>query len=577
MSRIAASFAVGLAAWLVAPSASAAAPPPDSIPWTRYQSRNFDVFSSAPPRRTEDSIVRLERFRDVLDTVFPGLDVASNVDTTVFVFKDEATMAPFLPRYAGKAVAIDGEFVWRRDANYVIVNGSATGDPMPAVYHEYMHYFTMRNLPRLPAWFEEGIAECYETFRTDGKTAELGRAKPDHILFLRQAPFMPLDQLFAVRHDSPDYNEGDRRSVFYAESWALVHYLLWDTRQHRQQVVQFLERLGSGQPPGEAFAGAFGIAPAALEAELRRNLERGTYLKTVVTLKGPPIEASIRRSPVSRAEIQARFGDFLVHTEPDRPDQAEGFLRAALATEPGHAVALRALALLRKDQGKADEAKTLLEQRLAADPRDAMAAWSLGEILMEEDGAMPRARSLLKTAAGDRPEIPEIAVAYGRSLLAGSPEPSAAELEHAITLLNTAREKLRYRADVLATQAVLFALNGNLPAAESLVTRALSVLGDPEALAWARGALDRIRGSRQARQDDARPQAAEAGESGGDGTTDYNRDVDTFNRGIELANQRNYSGALALLEPLYATTTSSDIKDRLGPLLADLRQRAGRK
>ena len=67
-------------------------------------------------------------------------------------------------------------------------------------------------------------------------------------------------------------------------------------------------------------------------------------------------------------------------------------------------------------------------------------------------------------------------------------------------------------------------------------------------------------------------------DSSGDAVSDlYNRDVETFNRGIALANQRNYSGALGLLESLYAKTAFSDIKDRLGPLLADLRKRAGRK
>ncbi len=56
-----------------------------------------------------------------------------------------------------------------------------------------------------------------------------------------------------------------------------------------------------------------------------------------------------------------------------------------------------------------------------------------------------------------------------------------------------------------------------------------------------------------------------------------NRDIETFNKGIALANQANYKGALALLEPLYLSTRVSEIKDRLGPLLADLRKRAGRK
>ncbi|HET8946601.1 MAG TPA: tetratricopeptide repeat protein [Candidatus Polarisedimenticolia bacterium] len=597
-------FAIGLAAavaLVASPPASPAAVAPESVQWIRYQSPNFNVYSSAPERRTEDFIVRLERFREVLGTIFPSFEVTSPVETTVFVFKSWPTMEPFAPRYGGKTVTIDGQFTWSRDENFVVVNGSGTDDHMPVVYHEYMHYFTMRNLPPLPPWFGEGIAECYETFRTDGKTAELGRGKVEHILYLRQVPFMPLDQLFAVRHDSPEYNEGDRRSVFYAESWALVHYLIWDTAKYRQKLVAFLDRLGSGEDSQQAFVGAFGTSPADLQAELRRNLEHGQYLKSVVTLKGPPVEASVRKSPVSKGEIQARLGDLLAHSADERSGDAESYLDAALAAEPDNAVALRALALVRRGQGKPDEARALLEKRLAADPHDGMAAWSLGEQLTDQDATAPRARSLLRGAATDRPDIPEIAVAYGRSLLSGPPEPSEAELDHAIALLNVARDKLRYRADVLATQAVLLAARGNFPAAESLVTRALPVLGDKEALSWARASLDQFRRRAQAEEEYQRRLAGDttaAGESaaepGAPGTPEdagavapaddasipadvANRDIDTYNKGIALANQRNYAGALALLEPLYLSTRVPELKDRLGPLLADLRKRAGRK
>jgi hypothetical protein len=57
----------------------------------------------------------------------------------------------------------------------------------------------------------------------------------------------------------------------------------------------------------------------------------------------------------------------------------------------------------------------------------------------------------------------------------------------------------------------------------------------------------------------------------------YNHDVGKFNRAIELANGRDYAGALAILEPLYASTTYDDIRDKIRPLIPDLRRRAGRK
>src|SRR5262249_50695602 len=152
---------------------------------------------------------------EALGTIFSNLDVASPVDTTVFVFHDKSQMQPFVPRYNGKPVDIAGMFAARRDANFVLIDASGSHDRMPVVYHEYMHYFTKRNLPPLPPWFGEGIAQCYETFRIEGKTAVLGKTNVDLMNYLKQATFMPLEQLLAIRYDSPEYNEGDRRGVFY--------------------------------------------------------------------------------------------------------------------------------------------------------------------------------------------------------------------------------------------------------------------------------------------------------------------------------------------------------------------------
>jgi hypothetical protein len=78
---------------------------------------------------------------------------------------------------------------------------------------------------------DEGFAEYFSTIEVDGKQAKLGKKPPpgDWEL-LHQHGMMKVSDLFRVQHNSREYNEGDRRSVFYAESWLLVHYL-YDTNQ----------------------------------------------------------------------------------------------------------------------------------------------------------------------------------------------------------------------------------------------------------------------------------------------------------------------------------------------------------
>ena len=77
------------------------------------------------------------------------------------------------------------------------------------------------NRPDLPLWLNEGLAELYSSFQLRGKKAAIGRPIDSHIHWLRDHALIPVGELFAIDHSSKDYNEGSRRGVFYAQSWAL--------------------------------------------------------------------------------------------------------------------------------------------------------------------------------------------------------------------------------------------------------------------------------------------------------------------------------------------------------------------
>ena len=76
-------------------------------------------------------------------------------------------------------------------------------------------------------WLNEGLAEYYSTYAlaANGKRADIGRPIPRHVALLRER-FLPITQLIGVERSSELYNEGDRQSIFYAEAWALTHYLM---------------------------------------------------------------------------------------------------------------------------------------------------------------------------------------------------------------------------------------------------------------------------------------------------------------------------------------------------------------
>jgi hypothetical protein len=60
------------------------------------------------------------------------------------------------------------------------------------------------------------------------KESRVGTIDETHLYILQQNKLLPIETLLNVEQSSPYYNEANQASVFYAESWALVHYLMMD-------------------------------------------------------------------------------------------------------------------------------------------------------------------------------------------------------------------------------------------------------------------------------------------------------------------------------------------------------------
>ncbi|MFN2386887.1 MAG: hypothetical protein ABR576_11500, partial [Thermoanaerobaculia bacterium] len=129
------------------------------------------------------------------------------------------------------------------------------------IYHEYPHFFLQNNFPPVPRWYDEGLAEFYSTFRATDREARIGLTVDEHVLLLRQVPLMPMEKLFAVTYESPEYNEELKQGIFYAQSSAFVHYLMRGEQDRKPQLSRFLQALMPALPPSTRFARAFRWSP----------------------------------------------------------------------------------------------------------------------------------------------------------------------------------------------------------------------------------------------------------------------------------------------------------------------------
>ena len=301
--------------------------------WINLTTKNFNIISNADEGPTRRLALRLEQFHFVFSKLF-NLPLERAVPTTVMVFKHDASFKPYKPLYNGKPSNVAGYFQSGEDENLIAVDISAhTERPMSLIYHEYTHLLTSVTPRQWPVWLKEGLAELYSSFEVEDKKVTLGQPISRHVMLLRDNTFIPLQDLLNVRHGSPIYNERDKQGIFYAESWALSHYLMFGDKNIRQpQLAEFADLINKGVADDRAFAQAFKVSPAEMEKQIRSYVSRNMYTINIYTLPSTEGEKEIAIRPVSEGEAQFYLGNLLARTK--RLDEAEVLFKQAVSLEP---------------------------------------------------------------------------------------------------------------------------------------------------------------------------------------------------------------------------------------------------
>ncbi|MEJ7618622.1 MAG: tetratricopeptide repeat protein [Pyrinomonadaceae bacterium] len=411
--------------------------------WTRVQSSNFQLVGNASEKEIRKVGAKLEQFREVMRRLITKANFSTPVPSTVVVFKSDDSFKPYKPLYQGKAAPVGGYFQAGEDVNYIaLATSTAAESPYRIIFHEYAHLLVNNNIRNVPAWFNEGLAEYYSTFEVaDDRKAELGRVIPSHVFLLREK-WIPLRDLFAVDHASALYNERNKQSIFYAESWALVHYLLLGKQGQRQpQLGVFLGKLEAGASPDAAFQQAFGIDLPSFEKELRAYVNRSSYPTLVFTF-GQKLEfdTNMQAAPISEAEAKTYLGDLLLHT--NRLADGERHLREALTLDANLAQAHASLGMTLMRQNQADAARASLERAVSLNTSNYLAHYYYASALSQQAyGAgglvtsfppkdAERMRAELKKAIELRPDFPE-----SYHLLAFISVVTGEQLDEAVSLL----------------------------------------------------------------------------------------------------------------------------------------------
>ncbi len=325
--------------------------------WRRAQSEHFVVYSDGSERVLRDYTAKLERFDALLTARFGGAQAEAR-RLPVYLVSDGKALRVAAP---GLPPGIAGYYSsGENDVFAVLIRGD--GDDI--LLHEYSHHVMARaGDMQYPGWFREGFAEFFATATvTEAGSASFGLPSPGRMRALQTERWLPMDVVLRTSSSLGITNQ-QQMGMYYAQSWALVHWLLADANRIRA-LSGYVRAVNGGQDPVAAWQAVFGMTPDQLTAQLREHVRgRLSYAK----LDMPPISPVITVTTLSPAADTVILP--AINARSWNPEAIDGpallaTLRAAAGRFPDDPLALVAVGRAEMRWGDEAAAETALTHAL---------------------------------------------------------------------------------------------------------------------------------------------------------------------------------------------------------------------
>ena len=283
-------------------------------PWIEVSSPHFRVLTNGSQNEARHVAREFEQMRYVFVEYEPQFRLEGGAPLTIFAAQDEDTakmLESSLWKRKGTKPAGVYHHAWERENVMVRLDDWNQG-AHEVVYHEYVHSILHRNLHWIPIWLDEGTADFYGFTRFERDKIYLGAPAPRYRLagqFL-----IPVETLISVDHRSPYYRDEDKVYRFYAESWGLVHFLMFGPGMERgKKMNEYSALLQQGTESKKAFQQVFGDFKS-VDSQLSSYLARVTFQAAV--LPSPPQldEKSFIARTLTMAETKAELAGFHLWT-----------------------------------------------------------------------------------------------------------------------------------------------------------------------------------------------------------------------------------------------------------------------
>lgn len=265
----------------------------DQSAWLEIHSNHFTVVTDAGEKKGREVALRFEQMRAVFASLLTKDHLNQSAPLTIFAFQNDKSYYQAAPLYQGQPIEVPGFLLPGKDQNFILLNLSEE-EPWRAVAHDFAHLLLDDNYPPAQGWFDEGLAEYFGSIRIDNKRVEIGGdpelataasagvserdGRPQKSLTeLLADPWIPIPELFAMKHESNGANENSHRTLYYAESWIVLHYLLHEKKLPETGAYFDLVR-NQHVPIPDAIQKAYGVNVTQFEDAVKAYFKSQTGL-----------------------------------------------------------------------------------------------------------------------------------------------------------------------------------------------------------------------------------------------------------------------------------------------------------
>lgn len=295
--------------------------------WSRYESENFELYSDQSDRASRGILEDLEILRALFIQEMNVVE-RKRLQVTVYAFARSSDYQAYTHQYKSKRKNTAGLYMRRPDRAVIMLRPMETReDSRQVVFHEYVHHMFRAIDQDPPVWFNEGLADILGGLKIGKNEVEVGHPMFGRIAALQNAKLLPLGTLFEVTRDSRHYNSDEHAGLFYAQSFALLHYWKYGKSKIPAEAVnRFVKIAGSTEAMKRTniqslFEECFGMDYRAMEKQLSRYVRRGRYTYSKVPRPDLPDSKTYTKASVSETVILLRLAELAVRTRGDAVGQ----------------------------------------------------------------------------------------------------------------------------------------------------------------------------------------------------------------------------------------------------------------